>query len=183
MRWSLAFVALLLTLTGTATAHEEISFVHYQPVPCAVACPLWDIGSDDRVCNGPQIPGSYDQTHLAWTTEDDGAVADLVLNSFVDHDMVLCTETEPSKVIFWAIVPMVDYRCTGLGSPWIWGLGCQETAHLSRRAVLWTSGGETDRFFVRTFNWADVAPAEIRATGPVKVTDSSFESLPLTHPR
>lgn len=169
-----ALVVGLIAVTSTvfAPANAEVQILrHTAPVPCASACPHWDVIEVDRICNGPQIPGSYDQTYFSW--EGENGVAHFKLDPLVDYDFFACTDTEPSRPVTWGGIPLWP-PCDGLGYPYIEIFGCEDQMSIPQFAVLEATDGETDRFFIRSFNFSDITSVDIIFDGPVIVTDDSF---------
>jgi hypothetical protein len=172
MRWLVLVLALGSIAPAQASSAQTQTVSHYAPVPCASACPHWDVSSwKDRVCNGPQIPGSYDQTYFDWESEN--GVANFKLDPLMDYDFFACTDTEPSQLVTWGGIPLWP-PCDGLGYPYIEIFGCEDQMSIPQFAVLHATGGETDRFFIRSFNFSDIASVDIIFDGPVIVTDDSF---------
>lgn len=155
-------------------ANAELNIIrHTAPVPCGVACPEWDWVETNRICNGPQLPGSYDQTTFGWVSDGRGA-ASLSLSSVIDWDMAVCTATTPSHFVSYGATIQTAPACTGPLTP-TFPTGCVDRVTVTRAAVLETSHDETDQFFVRSFNWSDVASAILRYDGPIEVLDDTFE--------
>lgn len=157
--------------------HRIMQIEHNAYVPCAVACPYWDHVELDRTCGDLANPGSYDQTSFAWTG-DRHQFASFQLSSKLDWDMIACTETVPPRPIKGWYPYLTE--CSGIGAQV--GLSCIEGDSLTPQAVLASSDGETDRFFIRSFMWLDAASATLRVEGAVVVTDNSFDALPFARP-
>lgn len=184
MRLSIAVIAsVLVAMPGTAQPsadghYQPEQIIHDAPIPCSVLCPHWDLEDNGRICNGPNTPGTYDQTYFGWLADSELAFAGFIIEPTVDYDIFVCSATEPSVLVSGA---NLVGTCSGLGVPGV-PIGCRDQILLSRRAVLEATQGSTDAFFLRSFNWSDIGPAPIQVWGPIQITDDDFEGIPLPRP-
>lgn len=167
-RFSVLMTALVAAWPTTASA-AELTVVHEAPIPCAVVCPYWhgEVAGFD-VCANPGPPGSYDDTMLMFTETDRRSVIGYSMEPTFDHDIFICTATEPSReVTGWACV-CPPPECTG---PY-YTYGCREEGVILYEALKATNGSPDPRFLVRTFNWLDPDPrVTVNLSGPVALAE------------
>lgn len=162
-------VAAMLVPASSAAADTTVEFEHSAPVPCSVLCPYWINFFGEDECSATLPPGSFDETVLAFTEQR--GVVEVAAFPLVDYDIVVCTDTEPRRVVISLGNPIGE-PCNVAGTP----SGCAEHGGFRYANLMAANGGANDRFVVRSYNFSDVASVPVELHGPIEIVDDSFEA-------
>jgi hypothetical protein len=172
--WIAALLAALTSPSAlTAHAASPLRIEQSAPLPCAAACPYWEVSSAAGydVCANPFPRGSFDETVMRITSTE--GVVEIGAYPFIDYDTFLCTNTQPRVLIH----SLAHYReeC-GAHFGFYWPLGCSEHQALTWGGLQAANGRTGDQFVILSYNWSDTASLLVSVSGPAEIVDDSYEA-------